>query len=349
MKGGEQTKCVIWDLDDTLWNGILLENAEVVPNTDILEGIRLLDSRGILQSVASKNDYSAAMAKIEELDLTQFFLFPQIGWQSKSSMVREIQKELGVRTDSLMLIDDQPFERDEVKSMFPDMQCLHPKPSDRLWSLPCLNPQIVTVDATRRRAMYLDYIRRRQAEREHVGPADSFLEALDMRLTIRVAGQADYSRAAELTQRTSQLNATGASYTEGDLRACVERGDRLIACDLEDRYGSYGTIGILLLELAPKRCHLKLLLVSCRVLNRGIGANLLQLLIQACRESGSALTAAFRSTGKNRAMEICYRFANFRTISSEGSLEVLANDLSTVPALPSYIQVDKADALSFGP
>lgn len=110
----KKIKCVVWDLDNTVWNGVLIEDAKVTPRDGIKEIIETLDERGILQSIASKNDAGCALAKLRELGLDEYFIYPQINWGNKSSSVKEIAKSINIGIDTLALIDDQAFERDEV-------------------------------------------------------------------------------------------------------------------------------------------------------------------------------------------------------------------------------------------
>src|SRR5690606_34437348 len=93
-------KCVVWDLDNTLWDGILLEDAQVTPRPHVVEHIRRLDRMGVLHSIASKNDPDTALAKLRELGLEELFLYPQIGWNAKSDSVRHIAKALNLGLDA---------------------------------------------------------------------------------------------------------------------------------------------------------------------------------------------------------------------------------------------------------
>lgn len=107
-------KCVIWDLDNTLWDGVLLEDNQVSLRDNVAELIKALDNRGILQSIASKNDYLKAMEKLRELGLREYFLYPQINWNSKAFSIKEIARLINIGTDAIAFIDDQPFELEEV-------------------------------------------------------------------------------------------------------------------------------------------------------------------------------------------------------------------------------------------
>ena len=102
----KEIKCVIWDLDNTLWNGILTEDEEVKLREDAKNMIIELDSRGILNSVSSKNNYEDAMKKLEEFGLSQYFLYPEINWNPKSDSVGNIVKNLNISMDTVLFIDD---------------------------------------------------------------------------------------------------------------------------------------------------------------------------------------------------------------------------------------------------
>src|SRR5262245_44229810 len=101
-------KCVVWDLDNTVWDGIWLEDEEVRPKPGVAEVIRVLDERGVLHSIASRNDHEAAMAKLAELGLAEYFLYPRINWNSKSSSIQGIAADINIGIDALAFVDDQP-------------------------------------------------------------------------------------------------------------------------------------------------------------------------------------------------------------------------------------------------
>ncbi len=150
----KMAKCVVWDLDDTLWKGTLSSGDEVVVDPRILETVKTLDERGILQSIASKNNHDDAMRKLEEFGLAEYFLHPQINWNSKSSSLTELQAKLNIGLDTFIFIDDQEFERDEVAFVHPDVETIDAADRFLLTDLPRLSTFHVTEDETRRRLMY---------------------------------------------------------------------------------------------------------------------------------------------------------------------------------------------------
>src|SRR5262245_10326012 len=109
--GAGTVKCVVWDLDNTLWRGTLVEEGPVRLRDDAVELVKVLDARGVLQSIASKNDPDHALAVLEQLGMRDYFLYPQIGWTSKVTSLRTIATSLNISTDALAFVDDEVVER----------------------------------------------------------------------------------------------------------------------------------------------------------------------------------------------------------------------------------------------
>ena len=333
-------KCVVWDLDNTVWEGVLLEDGEVKLRPGVVDVLKTLDERGILHSVASRNDHDAAMAKLEELGIAEYFLYPQINWGNKSESVKAVAEAINIGIDTLAFVDDQPFERDEVRFTHPQVLCIDALDAERIPALPEMHPRFVTADSRERRHLYRADAERNQAEAGHEGTAEEFLASLNMRFTIAPALERDLQRAEELTVRTNQLNATGYTYSYEELDAFRQSpGHDLLVAGLEDRYGTYGKIGLALVERGQDAWTVKLLLMSCRVMSRGVGSVLLAHLIRQAAAAGVRLRAEFVPTSRNRSMYVTYKFAGFREITTDGEISVLEHDLARVPGFPPYMEV----------
>ncbi len=337
--GSKKVKCVVWDLDNTLWEGVLLEESSVRLRPGVVEIIRELDRRGILQSVASKNDHALAMAKLREFGLDEYFLYPQINWNPKSGSIRRIAESINIGIDTLAFIDDQPFEREEVSHFHPAVLCLDAADLSGLLAMPQMTPRFVTEDSRLRRQMYLNDMVRNEAEQQFEGTSEEFLSSLGMIFTIAPVGALDLQRAEELTVRTNQLNATGYTYSYEELDRFRQSADHLLLiAGLEDKYGSYGKIGLALVERGETVWRLKLLLMSCRVMSRGVGTLMLNHIMRMAKETGARLQAEFVPTDRNRLMYVTYKFAGFTEIGEEDGLTLLENDLSQVPDMPEYVE-----------
>jgi FkbH-like protein len=335
-----EIKCMVWDLDNTLWNGVLLEDEHVTLRAHAVDIIKSLDERGILHSIASKNEREIALEKVAEFGLADYFLYPQIGWHSKVASIQQIAQLLNIGIDSIAFIDDQPYERDEVLFSLPQVLCFDADDLDQLLARPELNPSILTPEAKTRRQMYFNSLQRDQAEAEFSGPKEAFLASLALELRISQATEEQLMRCAELTRRTNQLNTTGYTYSLEELRDFMQSPAHiLLSASLQDKYGTYGQIGLVLLGVTPEVWTIKLLLMSCRVMSRGVGAVMINQIRQLAKARGVRLQAEFVGTDRNRMMLVTYKFARFDHLREENGVQILLNDLNLIPPTPDYITV----------
>lgn len=340
-RGPRTVKCVVWDLDNTLWDGVLLEDGQVTLRPQVAAVIRELDGRGILHSVASRNDPDAATAVLRQFGLLDYFLHPQIGWGVKSASVRTIASLLNLGLDTFAFVDDDEFERAEVGFELPEVLCVDAREAPALVDRTEFAPAYVTGDSRRRRAMYRAEETRRAAEERFDGPQSDFLATLNMRLQISVATEDDLARAEELTVRTNQLNTTGRTYSLAELRGMlVSTRYKLFVARLDDRFGPYGTIGLALLELDGEVWTVRLLLFSCRVVSRGVGTVLITYLRRLAAQAGAVLQADFVATDRNRMMYVTYRMNRFREISRDGDVILFETDPHEIPPFPSYLEIE---------
>lgn len=339
-KEKQAVKCVVWDLDDTVWDGILLEDREVKLRPHVVHILKTLDERGILHSIASRNDREVALAKLRELGIEEYFLYPQIHWSSKASSVAQIAQDINIGLDAVAFVDDQPFEREDVAFSHGQVLCIDSARLDGLLDRPEFNPRFITEDSRLRRRMYQADIDRNQVEADYVGPKEEFLATLGMVFTIAPCREEDLQRAEELTVRTNQLNATGYTYSYEELDG-LRRSPRheLLIASLEDRHGTYGKIGLSLVEKDREVWTLKLLLMSCRVMSKGVGTILLHHILRRARDAGVRFRAEFVSNDRNRQMLIAYKFAGFKEIERVGEMILFENDYSVLQDAPAYVDV----------
>ncbi len=338
-------KVLVWDLDETLWSGTLLEGDDVEVRPGAVETIKNLDKRGILQSVASRNEPDSAMKRLHDLGLGDYFLCPQIGWDAKSAGIGRIASSINVGLDTIAFIDDQPFEREEVSHVHPQVLTLSADELDGLLERPEFNPRFITNESAIRRQMYRADITRDQEQGGFSGPEEEFLASLGMRFTIASAQEEDLKRAEELTVRTNQLNSTGITYSYQELETFRESDDhQLLVAELTDKYGTYGKIGLALLEMGSQLWTLHLLLMSCRVMARGVGTILLSHIQQQASLAGARLQAKLRATDRNRMMRVAYCFSGFTEVAKQGDIAILEADPSKIQGFASYVEVVIHDA-----
>lgn len=337
----KKIKCLVWDLDNTLWKGVLLEDTEVVLRDGVREAIEQLDRNGILMSIASKNDYDTAMRQLSEFGLAEYFLFPEISWNAKSHSIRKIADSLNIGLDTIAFIDDQEFEREEVAFAIPEVKCIDAVAITSIVDMPEMRPRFLTSESSLRRQMYMSEILRKKVEEEFVDTDESFLETLEMVFSIKPASEEDLQRAEELTVRTNQLNTTGYTYGYEELNEFrCSNGYHLLVSSLEDKYGPYGAIGLALVEKSPGLWTLKLLLMSCRVMSRGVGTIVLSHIMSQAKAAGARLQAEFLPNDRNKMMYITFKFGGFRKVDQRGDVLVLEHDLERIQPFPDYVKVN---------
>jgi FkbH-like protein len=343
-KEKQSIKCVVWDLDNTVWDGILLEDGDVKLRPHVVHILKTLDERGILHSIASRNDHGAAMAKLKEFGIEEYFLYPQINWNSKAASIGQIAQDINIGLDAIAFVDDQPFEREEVAFTHDQVLCVDSALLEDFLDLPALNPRFLTDDSKIRRRMYMADIARNRVEADYVGPKEEFLATLGMVFTIAPCREEDLKRAEELTVRTNQLNTTGYTYSYEELDELRQSPrHKLLISSLDDRHGTYGKIGLTLIELGEGVWTVKLLLMSCRVMSKGVGMIMIHHVLRMAKQAGVRLRAEFVSNDRNRQMLITYRFAGFKEVEKQGEVSIMENDYSVIQPPPPYVDLRVVD------
>ena len=312
-------KCVVFDLDNTLWDGVLLEGS-VRLRDGIAEVFRRLDERGILISVASKNAPEDALEKLRAFGLEEYVLFPSIGWGPKSEGLREIARNLNIGIDSLMFIDDNPFERDEVARSVPDVEVLPDTMLPRLLEHPRLQGA-VTAESKMRRSLYRQAMEREVAAAAFGENYIEFLRACEIEVEIRPDRPEDLERVCELVQRTNQLNFSGRKYGREEVLALLaDQGRERYVIKCADRYGSYGIVGFCLARRAEDGIRIEDFMLSCRVQGKFIEQALLHHLTT-------------RPDWQARFVEI-----NFRRTERNGAAQAVLTKLGLAPEQDGYLR-----------
>ena len=296
-------KVVVWDLDETLWTGVLVEDGVegVRLRPEAVAAIRMLDERGVLQSIASKNNAPEAVAALEKFGLANYFLHPQIHWNPKSGSINILAKALNLGLDSFVFIDDQPFERGEVEAAHPAVRTLAHTEIDNLATHPWFDLP-VTTESRLRRSLYREEAQRTDAYQSAGADYASFLRASDIKLSIDRLSPSDVERVFELSQRTNQLNFTGRKYGREEVQALLTGA----ACEVglclrcSDRFGDYGLIGF-----AVTNCSQGLVsefFMSCRVQRKRVEQAFFAWLGWGMAERGAPeMKVAYKATGRNLA------------------------------------------------
>jgi FkbH-like protein len=295
-----KVKCVVWDLDNTLWDGILVEDGaeKLRLKPGVVEVIHELDRRGILLSIVSKNNAEEASEVLRKFQLEEYFLCPQISWQPKSEGIRAIAQELNIGTDTLLFLDDSEFELQEVKAVHAEVRTFGAASYRTLLEKEELKVPI-TEESRNRRKMYKTEADRRNIAEGFGQDYFAFLRHCNIQLNVRPLTDENLERVHELTQRTNQMNFSGNRYDRRVLKDILSSPylDAYVL-DCSDRFGSYGVIGFGLVDRREPR--LTDLMFSCRIQSKRVEHAFLAYIIRKyIEDSGKDFYANYRKTPRN--------------------------------------------------
>jgi FkbH-like protein len=320
----KKLKCVVWDLDNTLWDGVLVEDGpgKLRLKANIVHTIKTLDSRGVLHSIASKNNRDEALQVLKDFDIDQYFLCPQISWQPKSEGINTIAQQLNIGRDTLLFVDDANFELEQVKSACPDVQVLNAREYKALLEMKEFQVP-VTEESRGRRKMYQVETRRQDQAESFGNDYMGFLGHCKIRMNIRPMTEENLQRVHELTQRTNQMNFSGNRYDRELLRKILSTtylDTYVIEC--EDRFGSYGVVGFSIVDSREPR--MTDLMFSCRIQSKRVEHAFLGHIIRNyIAESGRDFCANYRKTPRNAPSGKVFDDLGMKETSVKGGVSTL--------------------------
>ncbi|MBO5552020.1 MAG: HAD family hydrolase [Lachnospiraceae bacterium] len=352
---GHTVKCVVLDLDNTLWGGVIgddglsgIEIGELGRGhvfTDLQLYLKQLKERGILLAVCSKNDEDTAKEPFIKhgemvLRLSDFAIFVA-NWEDKASNIRYIRDTLNIGMDSLVFIDDNPFERNLVRSMIPEIRVpeLPDDPALYLSYLQSLNlfeTAAYSSEDADRTGMYQAEAKRRESKASFAS-LDDYLISLEMEGEAAPFDELHYPRIAQLTQRSNQFNLRTVRYTEEDIaRIAADERYATLYYTLRDRFGDHGLVSVIIMEKrSDKEFFIDTWLMSCRVLKRGMEEFIINRLVEEAAKMGATtLKAEYIPTPKNKMVEHIYDEMGF-DCTGEGLYSL---DIGSFKKLKTYIR-----------
>jgi FkbH-like protein len=320
----KKIKCVIWDLDNTLWDGVLVEDGpeKLKLRQEIAQTIRTLDDRGILHSIASKNNRDEAIKVLKQFQIDEYFLCPQISWQPKSESIRTIVQQLNIGVDSLLFVDDSQFELEQVRAACPGIRVLDALQYRTLSEMKeCQVP--VTAESKERRKMYQVEAKRQDMAAEFKTDYLAFLRDCQIQLSIRPMTAENIERVHELTQRTNQMNFSGNRYDRDVLKTVLATSHLdtyVLSC--EDRFGSYGVVGFSIVDRREPR--MTDLMFSCRVQSKRVEHAFLAYIMKTyIKESDKDFWANYRKTPRNAPSGKVFSDLGMEEVSTAGGVTSL--------------------------
>jgi FkbH-like protein len=267
-KPADKVKCVVFDLDNTLWEGVVGDDGDKVEiKRETVDFIKALDEKGIICSIASKNDYNTAWSMINKFGLKDYFLFSKINWGQKSENIKTIAKEMNVNVDTLAFIDDSIFEREEVKSALPQVRTYDVIELKKMNELPEFDVPITSQSHTRR-ISYLENIERDKEYKISNNNFDHFLMSCKMKISIYESIK-NFDRCHELISRTNQFNISGKKFNIEEFKKLLVN-EKSFCWNLSDKFGNYGIVGFLSFIEKDNEILVTNFVLSCRAAEKKV-------------------------------------------------------------------------------
>jgi FkbH-like protein len=317
---GRSRKVIVVDLDDTLWGGIAgevgWENVRLGGHdaigeafVDFQKALKALSEAGVVLAIVSKNEEAVALEVIDknpEMILRRSdFATWRINWTDKAQNIVDIANELNLDLSSIVYIDDSPAERNRIRTALPAvavpewLQDIFLYPSS-LMELPYFDKAAITDEDRQRASMYV-VDRERSQTKQRFQSVQDWLESLEMEVSVESLTGSNLARAAQLFNKTNQMNLATRRLSETELLNWAEAtGNELRVFRVSDKFGDYGLTGIVGLELNGGHALIRDYLLSCRVMGRGVEQLMLAMAIDAARSRGaSEIHAQYIPTSKN--------------------------------------------------
>lgn len=334
----KRKKCLVLDLDNTLWGGVLGEEGiEGIliggdyPGKAFLyfqEALLELSKSGVILTICSKNneqDVLDAWEKNPFLVLKkEHFATYRINWTDKATNIKEMAEELNLGLDSFVFVDDNPTERELIKQLLPMVEV--PDFPAQPYELPMFFQKLVEdyfkvysiTDEDKKKTQQYKANASRAQEQRNFGDFTDFLRSLDIQMTIEQTHEFNIQRIAQMTQKTNQFNLTTKRYTDADIRKFLQEGWKIWCLSVADKFGDNGITGCIMVNGS----EIDTLLLSCRILGKGIEHAFLKKVLSLLREDGvSEVKASYLPTLKNKQVSDFYDKNGFAVLleDSEGA------------------------------
>lgn len=351
---GVSCKVLAVDLDNTLWGGVLGEDGRQslqigteypgAFHRSLQRAILDLHNRGILLVVCSKNNHDEALSVLRDhpgmLLRAKHFAAFRINWNDKAENLREIAKELNVGLDSIAFLDDNPAERNRVRTGLPEVKVIdlpsHPQGyAAALRNCPLFERLSLSAEDRDLTPLYHSQQKRTQLA-QSVGSLEDFYRSLDQEVSISAVTSETITRVAQLTRKTNQFNATTHRYNEQEIEKFISQPEYgLYAVRVRDRFGDNGIVGVVITRVSGIVCEIETFLLSCRVIGRTIETAMLGYVAENSKSAGIRfLQGWIIPTQKNSPVHNLYLSHQFQPVASDGDAILWRLNLSEAAITP---------------
>ncbi|MBW2976548.1 HAD-IIIC family phosphatase [Candidatus Woesearchaeota archaeon] len=355
-------KCIVLDLDNTLWGGIIGEdglggiklghNPEGRPFLEFQKYLLSLFNRGIILAVNSKNNLNDALEvfrKHPDMILKEeHFAAMQVNWNDKISNMKAIAEELNIGLDSMVFIDDDKLSREIIRKALPEVLVAE-MPGDpslylkTLMEINDFNTLQITEEDKKKGKMYAEQRKRTELQKAATD-ITGYLKNLEMAVKIEKSNSFNIPRISQLTQKTNQFNMTTRRYMEEDIKKFSASNKFLVvSIKVEDKFGDNGITGAAIAEKGRDKWRIDTFLLSCRVIGRRVEEALLAYVLkEAKKEKAKAMIGEFIPTKKNVVAKDFFKDNHFKLIKKEKEMEIWEYDLAREYKSPDFIKVVEA-------
>jgi len=320
---GTNKKCIVLDLDNTLWGGIIGEDdfdgielghsSNGKAFVDFQKELLSLWNHGIILAINSKNNFDDAMKVINEhpnmILRKKNFASIQINWDDKAQNLKQIAEEINIGLNSIAFFDDDKINRERIKQEFPEVLTIEVPDDPSQFSLILKNLNDFNVlqrtdEDIKRGQMYAQQRERKELEKS-ISNLDDFLEQLDIKVKMKNSNEFLIPRISQLTLKTNQFNLTTRRYQEEEIRNFTNDHKFIVGCaQVLDKFGDNGITGVYIINKQDKIWSIDTFLLSCRIMGRGVENGILsQILIDAKHNGVEEIRANFIPTQKNKPAE----------------------------------------------
>jgi len=339
---GKRKKCLAVDLDNTIWGGVVGEDGingivlgpvkEGARFMNIQKRLKELKNTGVVLAVVSKNNPEEALNAIRnhpnmilhEDDFVEILA----NWKPKSENIRQLSADLNIGVDAIVLLDDNPVEREEVRANLPNVMVIEPRYAKEIFDEDIVNSfaeYFLVLKLTNEDKVKTEQYRGEFRRKEVLSSSrtlEEYLERLEIHVHLRKAKNQDIDRIAQLTQKTNQFNLTSKRYTSETVRDFLAQTDMIIyVVESSDKYGSYGEISTIIIRVEKDNATVDTFLMSCRAMGRTIEFALLKIVENELYENGvRRMIGLYKPTEKNKPVEGFYEKNGYRLLykDSEG-------------------------------
>ena len=302
-------KCIVFDLDNTIWDGTLDANDDVKINENIKEYIIKAFEKGIVLAISSKNDYEQAYKKILELGIEQYFYEFYISWDDKYKAIEKLAKKLNISVKHILFVDDSDIELSEALYYMPSLQILNVK-DIHLLNKYVNNTATLTDEAKNRNKIYKILEQRKNVENKM--SKEEFLKYCDIKITIDIAKEENFYRINELLARTNQMNLNNRILTVDELKKISTNTEYTIfLVKMIDIFADYGIVGTAIIKEEEDKIKIEYLAISCKVEGRNIGKNVIEYIKEVAKEKKKNIVAEYIYNLKNEKLKALFVLNEF--------------------------------------